>query len=405
MDQRKFQIGLIYLTGLMQGIALVTFPAAGILLTNPHYHNLSSREYGALFLPMIVGAIIASLVGGKMAAKWGLQIVYLKGLCCNTISLFLFALSSFFLHQHQTDFVILLIALFFLGLGFGGTLTTLNAYIAQFFPTKISTAMTGLHSLLGLGTAIAPLLLNAFINHKVWWGDPLLLALTFVLLFIIGAGILQKGAFSSVKNTSYKVQPTWRSVHWLLWIYISIIFLYGICETVFGNWATIYLHHDKGLSPRDAAWALSLFWAMVTVGRIFVTGISFWISPAKIFLLLPFLILIAFIVIPLAAGSVSNIFVFGFAGVACSACFPLSISFAEHDFSAMTSVVSGRLMAGYMLGYGFAAYGVGWLQESFSISLEYIYRASAIIALVMAIFVMILTKIRRKKDEKNPNSL
>ena len=49
--------------GVVQGIALVTFPAASTILTDPAEYDLSSSQYGALFLPQVVTAIAAALLG------------------------------------------------------------------------------------------------------------------------------------------------------------------------------------------------------------------------------------------------------------------------------------------------------------------------------------------------------
>ncbi len=49
--------------GLVQGIALVTFPAASTIFTSPTSYDLSSSQYGALFIPQMGTAIAASLLG------------------------------------------------------------------------------------------------------------------------------------------------------------------------------------------------------------------------------------------------------------------------------------------------------------------------------------------------------
>jgi hypothetical protein len=49
--------------GLVQGIALVTFPAASTIFTARGSYNLSSSQYGAMFIPQVIAAIIASLLG------------------------------------------------------------------------------------------------------------------------------------------------------------------------------------------------------------------------------------------------------------------------------------------------------------------------------------------------------
>ena len=52
----------------VQGIVLVTFPAASTIFTDPDEYDLSSTQYGALFLPQVVTAIAGSLLGSALAA-------------------------------------------------------------------------------------------------------------------------------------------------------------------------------------------------------------------------------------------------------------------------------------------------------------------------------------------------
>ena len=64
------EVGAVYGAGLVQGVALVTFPAASSILTSPDYYGLSSTAYGALFLPQAVAAILAALAGASLTRRW-----------------------------------------------------------------------------------------------------------------------------------------------------------------------------------------------------------------------------------------------------------------------------------------------------------------------------------------------
>jgi hypothetical protein len=55
---------VVYAAGVAQGIALVTFPAASTILTDPAEYDLSSTQYGTLFVPQVVTAIVAAVMGG-----------------------------------------------------------------------------------------------------------------------------------------------------------------------------------------------------------------------------------------------------------------------------------------------------------------------------------------------------
>ena len=57
---RRTEIGLINVTGLMQGLALVTFPAASSIFTSAQGFGFSASRYGMMFIPQVALAILAS---------------------------------------------------------------------------------------------------------------------------------------------------------------------------------------------------------------------------------------------------------------------------------------------------------------------------------------------------------
>jgi MFS family permease len=80
--------------GVVQGIALVTFPAASTILTDPAEYDLSSSQYGALFLPQVVTAIAAALLGASLGIRFGTKRVYVAGLCAGLVSMILVLASA-----------------------------------------------------------------------------------------------------------------------------------------------------------------------------------------------------------------------------------------------------------------------------------------------------------------------
>lgn len=388
MHRFIIQIAIIYLTGLVLGITLVTFPAAGTLLTSTHAQGLSSGEYGLLFIPMNIGAIGAALFGGNLAARYGLKPIFLCGLTGNIASMLLFASSTLFFGHHALVYGVMLAALLMMGLGFGGTLTVLNTYAAHFFPARVSTALTALHTLLGIGCALAPLFFNIFMERGIWWGEPLTLTSVLVIIAAFSAAFLDREP-ADVESKMAKKTPR------LLWMFILVAFLYGYCETVFGNWSTLYLTQIKHLTASDAGIALSVFWATVTAGRLLITVGSVYVSPGKIYALLPPLIFGAYAVLPYMMGATPNILIFAAAGLACSGMLPLTIGFAQADYPPFAAVASGRLIASYMLGYGIASYGVGAAIDRTMVSLNDVYAYAAPVALFLAACSLMLLRLRK----------
>ncbi|NJP04205.1 MAG: hypothetical protein HC837_00535 [Chloroflexaceae bacterium] len=69
-----------------------------------------------------------------------------------------------------------------------------------------------------------------------------------------------------------------------IWLFALVTFLYGLCEGIYGNWTTIYLEKDAGLSTVEAAYGLAVFWAMVTLGRAIFALAAIWFRPQVLYL-------------------------------------------------------------------------------------------------------------------------
>jgi len=65
----KTERAVVNAAGLVQGIVLVTFPALSTIFTSKSDYGLSSSQYGAMFLPLVVLAIAALLLGAGLARR------------------------------------------------------------------------------------------------------------------------------------------------------------------------------------------------------------------------------------------------------------------------------------------------------------------------------------------------
>ena len=129
----RTEANTVYAAGLVQGIVLVTFPAASTIFTDPAQYDLSSTQYGTMFLPQVVTAITASLLGGTLARRLGTKRVYLVGLLANMVSMALLIVSQF-VAGDPIAYGLLLAATACLGVGFGLTAPALNTLTAVFHP-------------------------------------------------------------------------------------------------------------------------------------------------------------------------------------------------------------------------------------------------------------------------------
>lgn len=400
---RRSEIATVYASGLVQGVALVTFPAAGAVFTSPNGYGLSNTQYGAMFEPQAAMAIIASLLGAGLMSRLGPKRIFLVGLAANFAAMAFLVASKFVMARHTAAYGLLLAATTCMGLGFGFTAPSLNTFAAAFFARSVDAAILGLNALLGLGTALAPVFIAVFVALGIWWALPILVAV--LLLGLLAISLPQKldesGGRDTKSSASAKVKFPAR-----FWLFAGFALLYGICETMNGNWASIFMLHHLGASSLLASVALALFWGMVTAGRVLFAAIEKWFPESLVFRALPLVVAAAFVLcacLP-ATSAAGGLLGFGVAGLGCSALLPLTISFAEKELTAIASSVAGGLIAFYQIGYGIAAFGVGPLQARGGLGLNSIFGGAAVVAFAMTVFSFILVRPERQTTGQISNA-
>src|SRR5580704_733546 len=390
MAQRN-EIAAVYAAGIVQGVALVTFPAASAIFSSPAYFHLSSTEYGGMFVPQAIMAIASSLMGAGLTRHLGIKRIFLLGLIADLLAMMFLVLSQFMMHHHSLAYSILLIATTSMGVGFGLTVPAINTFAAAFFPNNVDKAVLVLNALLGVGTALAPVFVAIFVGLRIWWGLPVLVGALVLALLLFSLRLPLGGSSPSGAAEAQKRETKLPA---RFWVFATFALLYGICETMNGNWASLYMTKKLEASTTLASLALTTFWGAVTAGRILFAVIEKWFPERRTCVVLPFVVAIAFFVISFLPTShpYLGILAFALAGLGCSALLPLTMSFAEEELTTIKTSVAGGLIAFYQIGYGIAAFGVGPLQSRAGLEWNTIYGGTAIFALVMSALSFIVVR-------------
>jgi predicted MFS family arabinose efflux permease len=254
-------------------------------------------------------------------------------------------------------------------------------------------ALTALNVLLGLGTALSPLLVAIFLDFGRWWYLPLAAAAGLAAIFVVS--LTQPLVITRSKDTGGPRAPVPR----LFWPYACALVIYGTAETMFGNWGTTLLA-GGGVDAASATYALAAFWAAVTSGRLVIAIVSSRVGSTRIYVVLPWLIALVLLIPPTAGSAVGAIALFALAGVACSGFFPMTVGFGESRFPGMVELAAGWLIAAYQIGYGFAAFGGGTLQDA--VSLSAIFRLVALLAVGMGVLSLAIAAQQRPGIDRSP---
>jgi fucose permease len=342
-------------------------------------------------------AVVSSLLGSGLRSRLGTKRIYLLGLRSNLLAMALLIVSRLAMHEHELAYGVLLAATACMGIGFGFTVPAVNTLAAAFFPNKIDKAVLVLNALLGLGTALAPVFIALFVGLGIWWGLPVLVGVLLfgLLMFSLGQA-LQEGATAHTEQArkgKHKFPARF-------WIFAAFALLYGVCETMNGNWAALFMKNHFSASASLASISLATFWGMVTAGRILFAAIEKWVPEKMVCRFLPLVIAAAFVASACVPKSNSSlgILAFALAGLGCSALLPLTISFSQKELTTIAASVTGGLIAFYQIGYGLAAFGVGPLQSWTGSDLSAIYGGTAVVALTLAALSLAVTRESGPRD-------
>ena len=169
-------------------------------------------------------------------------------------------------------FGLLLAATGLLGVGFGLTVPVVNRLAAALFPGRVNVAILALNALLGLGTALAPVLIAVFVGLGAWWGLPITVGVLLAILLTFSAPLPRRaGAAAAAKEVHSKK----------FWLFCGFALGYGVVETLNGNWAILYM---KGVlhSPASlAALALDAVLGGGDRGPRPLRGRRAWLPPAR----------------------------------------------------------------------------------------------------------------------------
>jgi predicted MFS family arabinose efflux permease len=309
---------------------------------------------------------------------------------------------------------LLLVATASLGVGFGLTVPSINTFTAAFHPAAVDRSILLLNSLLGLGTALAPVFVAIFVGLGFWVGLPVLAAFAVTALLLASLRLpLSTGPVSSgPPGTGPGIRPAQAAqpgppghrtpIPAAFWLFAGFAVLYGFCETMNGNWSQLDLISLK-VSATVASLALTVFWAMVTAGRVLFAVIQNRFPSRLAYHLLPFVLAGAFVLISAlpSRAPVAGVLAFGLAGFGCSALLPLTISFGQERLVSMSALVAGLVIAFYQLGYGIAAFGVGPLRRA-GLTLHDLYGASAVVAVALGLLSLAVAHRRPSPRSQHP---
>jgi FHS family glucose/mannose:H+ symporter-like MFS transporter len=221
--------------------------------------NFDYGTGGNIFFGEYLGFLIATLITGILADRFGLKsVIILAGIFLGI------GVGGYSFFQSA---ILLSVSLFILGMGLGALELGPNAIIVSLFHERKGLYLNLMAVLHGLGSLVAPLFAGWLLSISVSWRaiyrwDILLIAL-FVFIF----------TFLRFPKAEEKAQLDFRHIPQIAfkghlpWFYVAIA-AYVAAEIGMASWLVTFLQEVRGLSVAASSQALSMFFAMLMIGRL-----------------------------------------------------------------------------------------------------------------------------------------
>lgn len=166
----------------------------------------------------------------------------------------------------------------FVGVGGGAMSTGLNIQVAA---TSTVRTMNWMHASFSVGASIGPLLMTAIIGAGQSWRLGYIVAgLVYLGLGLAFLAALRQGSFFdaprslsdereyNLPKVARRTRPAETLRLPVIWLSVVLFFLYTGVEASAGQWAYSLFTEARGVSTYVAGAMISVFWAMLALGRI-----------------------------------------------------------------------------------------------------------------------------------------
>jgi len=262
------------------GFIVVGVPLGVLNVAWDHIHTgfgLPFDALGVLLLAGMIGRLIAGFTGGALMGWAGLGKYLLAGNVIAAVGLFGHALAP--------TWSLLVVAGLAAGFGGGMMITGLNTYVAA---RHTAAQVNWLNACFGLGQTLGPLVvLWVVLNAGRAWQWSFIVAavlqvgsLAAVVLTARRWSLLSSDATEAAKERRYTARDTLRLS--FVWVSIALFFVYGGTEVSTGQLTSTLFTAARGIDPKTASFWVSVYWGMLTVGRLLMGFVARYVKPATL---------------------------------------------------------------------------------------------------------------------------
>jgi len=321
-------------------------------------------------------ASLASFVTTVLTKKWFMKLGLIKSsrlfLAVQALSVLCIALSGKF-----HSFYLMLFASALFGMAVGGLGICNNLLVSKGAnPVRLRQFFSGLHSMYGLASICAPILVSWSLQNQISWADFFYFFALIALVPFIYSFTVKSVEKKNMQDKSIAIAPRGLS------IIVFILFgFYVASEIVISSRLVIYLQTYHKMDKSQSASYLTYFFIFLLIGRLLVSIRSWKISNN---ILLNISVILSFIMVVL--GLYLHPFFLTLTGLTMSYFFPCATSLLSEKFPTLLEDLMTKLMTGINISLFIMHWLFGQISTSFGI------QSAMHMSLVYLLIVFILLK-------------
>ena len=220
--------------------------------------NIDYGTGGNIFFSEYIGFLIATLITGILADRFGLKVVIVLAGVSLVIGVGGYSSLS-------TPFL-LSASLFVVGLGLGAFELGPNAIIVSLYHEHKGLYLNLMAVMHGLGSMLAPLFASLLFNMNASWRTVYRWDLLLIAIFLIVSISLRFPKSEEKSALDFRAIPAIAFKHHLPFFYAAMLF-YVSAEIGLASWMVLYMQNVRGLTNAISNNYLALFFGMLMLGR------------------------------------------------------------------------------------------------------------------------------------------
>ena len=220
--------------------------------------NIDYGIGGNIFFGEYLGFLIATLITGILADRYGLKLVIV--------------LAGFFLaigvggYSAFNTPTLLAASLFIIGMGLGAFELGPNAVIVSLYREQKGLYLNLMSVMHGLGSMLAPLFASLLFSIGINWRAVYRWDLLPILILILAAALLRFPKSDETSTLDFQSIPKVAFKNRLPLYYASMLF-YVAAEIGLASWMVVYLQQERAMSAAASNNHLALFFGLLMLGR------------------------------------------------------------------------------------------------------------------------------------------